>query len=171
MKLPWLYFLLGAIVFLENSAVGDPAGSPNHAPPCTQLADQFEQIRSLCFPAKNLTLLTMADRKGSEEVAGWIESLKPLYAGRVDFWGLANVAGVPGFLQPKVRRKFQETRRYPVMLDWSGDVCGQFGCQGSVANLLVIDRSGVILFRICGPATSARLASVRAAIDAALASQ
>jgi hypothetical protein len=135
------------------------------APPCTQLRDQFDEPQRLCFPAKRVIILTIADRKGADQVSEWIAALKPLYAGRVDFFGLANVGGVPGLMQARVRRKFQETRRYPVMMDWSGKVCSQFGYQSGVANLLVIDLDGTILSRATGSVTESNIASLRKSLD------
>ena len=166
----WLIVVLIHLLFLGESK-GDqvPTHVSTNAPSCIELRDQFDTPQRLSFPTTNLVVLTIADRKGSEEVDGWIAALKPVYSGRVDFRGLANVAGVPGLFQAKVRRKFQETRKYPVMMDWSGTACAQFGYQREVANVLVIGRDGAILARLCGGATDAAVAAARASLDAALA--
>ncbi len=166
------FILLVITVFMSCKTNGaqEPAGRSTNAPSCIELRDQFDAPQRLCFPAMKVTVLTIADRKGSEEVDGWIAALRPLYAGRVDFRGLANVAGVPGLLQAKVRRKFQETRKYPVMMDWSGTACAQFGYQREVANILIIDRDGSIRARIHGSPSHAAVAAARVAVEAALAS-
>ena len=84
------------------------------------------------------------------------------------------VAGVfqakfaPGFVQGRIRKGFQETRKHPVMLDWSGKVCALLGYQKDMANLLVIDRNGAIRGRFTGPATPAALVEAGATLDAIL---
>ncbi len=135
-----------------------------------ELRDQFDVLQRLSFPATNVTVLAIADRKGSEEVDGWVAALKPLYAGAVDFRGVAYLAGVPEFLHAKVRARFQETRQYPVMLDWSGKVCEQLCYERGTANILIIDRDGIIRARIRGSASQATIALARQALEAALSS-
>jgi len=144
--------------------------APTTVPSCIELHDQFDAPQKLSFPSAKVIVLAIADRKGSEEVNGWITALKSLYGGRIEFRGLANVAGVPGFFQGRLRRKFQETLKYPVMMDWSGAACARFGFRRQVANILVIDRQGSIRARICGSASPTALAAARVALEAALAS-
>ncbi len=168
MKFPLIVLVLNLLLVCENTGAQPSTGSSTNAPSCIELRDQFDKPHRLSFPTTKVMVLTIADRKGSEEVDGWIAALKPLYAGRVDFRGLANVGGVPGLFQAKVRRKFQETRNYPVMMDWTGVACAQFGYQRDVANILVIDHNGYIRTRISGSASSAAVAAVRVALDAAL---
>ena len=169
MKSCSIVILMNLLAICATKAAQEPAFGSTNAPSCVELRDQFDTPQRLSFPTTNVIVLTIADRKGSEEVDAWIASLKPLYSGRVDFRGLANVAGVPGLLQAKVRRKFQETHKYPVMMDWSGAACAQFGYQRDVANILIIDRRGSILARLRGSATYAAVAAARAALEAALA--
>ena len=113
----------------------------------------FEPTQTLAFPTTNIIVLTIADKRGAEEIAGWVSVLKLRYAGRIEIRGLADVGGVPGFLQGKIRKKFQASHTYPVMLDWSGNVCAQFGYEKNVANILILGRDGTILGRSTGPAT------------------
>jgi hypothetical protein len=148
---------------------GESRPLPTDAPARIELRDQFEAAHKLTFPTTNVTLLTIADRNGAAQVDAWIAALKPRYGGRVAIHGLADVGGVPGFVQGRVRKGFQETRKHPVMLDWSGRVCAQLGYQRDVANILVLDRNGVIQARFTGAATSAAVALVSAALDKVLA--
>ncbi len=165
-----IVIVINLLLSCETGAADEPAAGWPKAPSCIELRDQFDTPQRLSFPAAKVTVLTIADRKGSEEVDGWIAALKSLYAARVNFRGLANVAGVPGLFQAKVRRKFQETRKYPVMMDWSGAACAQFGYHREVANILVINRDGSIRARIYGNASHAAVAAARAALEAALSS-
>ncbi len=164
-----IVILINLLLICETKGGQEPSRVSTNAPPCVELRDQFDTPQRLSFPTTNVVVLTIADRKGSEEVDAWIAALKPVYYGHVDFRGLANVAGVPGLLQAKVRRRFQETRKYSVMMDWSGAACAQFGYQRDVANILVIDRHGSILARLRGRATYAAVAAACATLKAALA--
>ncbi len=152
----------------QNKGMGESGSPATKAPSSFELHDQFDVPHRLSFPATNVIILAIADRKGSEEVNGWIAALKPLYAGHVDFRGLADLAGVPGLLHARLRARFQETHKYPVMLDWSGNICTQFGYNRGMANILIIGRDGTIRARLCGSANPNAIASARVALEAAL---
>lgn len=142
---------------------------PINAPAHIELHDQYDAAQTLTFPTTNVTVITIADRRGSEQVAGWVDLLKSHYLGRIQIHGLADVGGAPGFIQGKIRRKFQESHKYPVMLDWTGKVCAQFGYEKEVANVLIIDAAGVIVGRFHGPASEQNSAEFRKALEKALA--
>jgi len=141
---------------------------PTNAPAFVELQDQFGKRQKLAFPNQEVTLLAIADKKGSAELNAWIAALKPRYAGRIDIRGLADMGGVPGFLQGHIARKFQAKLKYPVMMDWSGKVCDRFGYRHGVANILVIDADGAIRERIWGAATDDGDTLISHALDAAL---
>ncbi len=167
MRLP-LFILAAGLAGLCESPAGEAAKPSAKAPAAIDLHDQYDAPQRLAFPATNVVVLTIADKKGSEQIDGWVAALKSRYAGRIELRGLADVGGVPGFLRGKVRKKFQETRTYPVMMDWSGKVCAQFGYQPAVANVLVIARDGHIHARIAGSAREPAIEELSAAIDAAM---
>ena len=157
------------LALLAESGFAEGSHQPAaKAPAHIQLDDQYNVLQRLSFPGTNITVLAIADRKGSEQVDGWIAMLKHHYAGRIDLRGLADVGGVPGFLQAKIRKRFQEARRYPVMMDWSGKVCRQFGYQPGLANMLIVDYDGRILGRFCGDAIEPNLKSFCTVLDKAL---
>ena len=165
--------LVLAAALLARSSVhsGEARLLPTMAPPSIELRDQYDAPQKLSFPTTNVTLLTIADQQGSEQVDGWMAALKPRYAGRIDIRGLADCGGAPGFVQSRIRRKFQETRKYPVMMDWSGKVCAQFGCEPHLANILVLGRDGIILARFTGAATPSGIVDANAALDKVLSTQ
>lgn len=169
MKPLLILIVIESLTAFANVHAADVNTFPTNAPSHLELRDQYNAVRNISFPTTNVTILTIADRKGSEEVDAWIAALKPVYAGRVDFRGLADVAGVPGFLQQRVRRKFQETHKYPVMMDWNGQVCRRLGYSAGKANVLVIDRKGRIRGRFCGEATTLLVKQACLAADEALA--
>lgn len=130
----FILILVACLPGLCQSVAGEATKPPGRAPVCIELRDQYDSPQRLVFPATNVVVLTLADKKGSEQVDGWVAALKSRYAGRIELRGLADVGGVPGWLRGKVRKKFQETRAYPVMMDWSGKVCAEFGFQPGLSS-------------------------------------
>lgn len=161
----WLGGMLLACVVVRGE---ENPSWPTNAPALVELEDQFGRPQKLAFPNAKVTLLAIADKKGSTEVNAWIAALKPRYGERIDIRGLADMGGVPGFLQGHISRKFQATRKYPVMMDWSGKVCDRFGYRQDVANILVIDADGTIRERVCGGATDDGVTRISHALDVAL---
>lgn len=159
-----------SLLLCRDASAGECNVLPTNAPACIELRDQFDSPQKLSFPTTNITLLTIADKKGSAQVDGWIAALKPRCDGRIAIRGLADVGGAPGFVQGRIRKGFQESRKYPVMLDWSGKVCAQFGYKKDEANILVLDRKGIILARFTGTATPGAVAAAVAALDKVLTS-
>lgn len=164
----FMLILMVCVHHFCRSIAGEVPKIPRYAPVAVQLRDQYDAPQRLTFPATNVVVLTIADKKGSEQIHAWVAALKLRYAGRIELRGLADVGAVPGFLRGKVRKKFQETLAYPVMMDWTGEVCGQFGFQPGLANVLVIAGDGSIHARISGPFLEAGLGELSAAIEAAL---
>ena len=146
----------------------EPSFTPTNAPSWIELHDQFDAPQTLSFPTTNVTLLTIADKKGSEQIAGWVTPLKQRFGKRIDIRGLADVSTVPRPLRGIVRRKFQRLQTYPVMLDWSGDVVKAFTYVPDNANVLVLDAHGQILKRISGQANPKTVQDLCSAIDLAL---
>jgi hypothetical protein len=163
----WFVFV-NAFALLSDADAVEPNLNPVRAPANIELRDQHDSPQRLTFPATNLVVLAIADKTGAEQVDAWIAAIKPRYAGRVEIWGLADVRGVPSFLRSKVRKKFQQSRQYPVMMDWSGEVCAKFNIQPEVANLFLIARDGRIIGRWTGSATRAAVAEFSAGLDRAL---
>src|SRR5262245_55572096 len=93
------------------------AGSPTNAPACIELADQFEQLQKLAFPNTNVTVLLLADRKGSAQIPGWVEPVSKRFGKRVEVRGIADVSAVPRLLRGSVRLTFRKDFTYPVMMD------------------------------------------------------
>lgn len=146
----------------------EPSITPTSAPSSIELHDQFDAPQTLSFPATNVTLLTIADKKGSEQVAGWVTPLKQRFGKRIDIRGLADVSTVPRPFRGMVRKKFQRLQTYPVMLDWSGEAVKAFTYVADKANVLLLDRRGQILKRISGEANPKAVQDLCAAIDRAL---
>ena len=162
------FFIAGGLLIVCHSRAADVSGAATKVPTSIELHDQYDAPQKLSFPSTNITVLTIADKKGSEQVDGWIAALKPRYAGRIKILGIADVGGAPAFVHDKIRKKFQETRPYPVMMDWSGKVCAQLSYKPDVANILVIGRNGAILGRFSGLANVPKLAEACSLLDRVL---
>jgi len=146
----WLLIVMSCLVTL-----GIQATALTNAPACIELPDQFEKAQKLSFPNTNLTVLTIADRKGSEQIAGWIEPVAKRFGPQVDVRGIADVSAVPRLLRGTVRSAFRKEQSHPVMMDWSGAVVKKFSPKADVTTLLLIDGQGKILHRFEGAAKAA----------------
>jgi hypothetical protein len=146
-----------------------PAPTVTNAPARIELKDQFDSQQELSFPTTNLTVLTIADHKGSEQIAGWVAPVKERYGLRVAICGIADVSAVPGWLRGMVRKKFQQRQSYPVMLDWSGDTVKAFAFVKDCVNVFVFDEQGRMLKRFIGEAKPGELEQMYATIEQALA--
>lgn len=144
---------------------------PTNAPSSIALRDQFDAPQTLSFPATNVTLLTIADRKGSEQIAGWVAPFQHRFGKQIDIRGLADVSKVPRTFRSLVRARFQKLLTYPVMLDWSGEAVNAFTYVPDKANVLLLDRRGRILRRISGKATEKSIQDLCVAIEHALANR
>ena len=147
-------FLMAMVCLI---AFGIQAGTFTNAPACIELPDQFEKPQKLSFPNTNITLLTLADRKGSEQIAGWVAPVAQRFGKQVDVRGIADVSAVPRLLRGTVRSAFRKEQAHPVMLDWSGKEVAKFAPKENVTTVLLIDGQGKILRRYEGEAKKVEL--------------
>jgi hypothetical protein len=133
------------------------------------LTDQDARPRSYRFPKLKITVMTVADHQGSDQLAPWIQPLHDRYAKRIDIDGVADVSMIPKAFHGIFRSAFKKQLTYPVMLDWGGTVVRQFGYEKGVANVYVIDRDGRITKHFTGPANTDALRDLRREIDRLLA--
>ena len=170
MRVLFSILLAVRIVFVGgNSDAGESAPVTANAPARLALRDQFGALQVLAFPRTNTTLLTIADRRGAEQIAGWIAPVQRRFGTRIEICGIADLSAVPRPLHPMVRRQFQKSQDHPVMLDWSGDAVKTFQYVPGNSTLLVFDGRGRILLRVNGEANEAAVREVCDAIDRALA--
>ena len=57
--------LLTLATGVSGAPNSEPSSTPTNAPSSIELHDQFDAPQTLSFPATNVTLLTIADKKGS----------------------------------------------------------------------------------------------------------
>ena len=133
------------------------------------LTDQDAKPRSYRFPKAKVTVMTVADHRGSDQLAPWIQRLYDRYEKRIDIDGVADVSMIPKPFHNMFREAFRKQLTRSVMLDWGGSVVKQFDYAKGVANIYVIDRLGRIVKQVSGPVTAAAERELTRDIDRALA--
>jgi phytoene dehydrogenase-like protein len=103
------------------------------------------------------------------EIDATAEVSRMRYGSQIDIDGVADVSMVPKPLHAVVRALFRKRLTHSVMLDWDGSVVKRFEYKRGVANLYVIDRSGIILKRITGPLNASLERELFRTIDGAIA--
>jgi len=160
-----------SIALLLLAAVCAAPGTPTNSEPALapfELRDQYDVSHKISFPATNVTVMTVADKKGSEQIDGWIAALKERYTGQILIEGIADVSNVPRLLRSMVREQFKKHRKYPVMLDWAGPTVRSFHYHKDEANVFVIDRQGHVTGHFTGTTNEIALNELFLAIDRAL---
>ncbi|MFM8394396.1 MAG: TlpA family protein disulfide reductase [Acidobacteriota bacterium] len=130
-----------------------------------ELRDQYNQLISYRFPKSKPTILIFGDRKGSEQIEGWVRPIWAQYQDRVDQRGVAVLSAVPSFMRGIIRSMFKSRVKYPVLLDWTGEVAKSYHYQSGQANLILIDQQGQIVLRLSGGAGKDGLQQLYARID------
>lgn len=158
----WGGWLAAALLTLAGPAGAQPAHPGNSTvPPASlraalpfTLPDQLGTNHTLSLPLPRLTLLTVADKQGADEVAGWVNPVQVLYTNRVNIVGVANVSAAPRWLRGQVRRQFRHTYAHPVLLDWEGRVATALAAAQQPITVLLAAPDGTVLYRQTGPATA-----------------
>lgn len=131
-----------------------------------RLADQFGAEHQVEFPRDRPVLLVVGDRRGSEEVGGWVPPLRERWAHGADIVGVADVSAVPGFLRGRVTAGIRrELSAWPLLLDFEGQVTAGLPCVRRAANVFLISTNGAIAAAASGPADPAKLAALAAQVD------
>ncbi|MFZ0826034.1 MAG: hypothetical protein WAO02_01295 [Verrucomicrobiia bacterium] len=166
-----IFPLVALTGLLLLATAGTAAETPAKAAPAAaafELRDQYETLHMISFPTTNVTVMTVADRKGSEQIGGWIAPLKERYAGRIAIAGIADMSQVPGLLRSMVQARFRKRYTYPVMLDWDGLVARGFHYQKDQANVFVIDGNGRVTGQFTGATNAVALKALFTRVDLAL---
>jgi hypothetical protein len=158
--------LLGGALSAQNEPA---APEPPPRLEAFTLSDQFERAHSIAFPRERPLLLTVADRKGATQVHGWVAPMRERFGARLDQTGVADVSKVPGFLRSRVRAGFREEYTHPVLLDWQGRVCRAVKAERGQATVLLVTRTGEIVFRAGGAVAPDVLERLSRAVEETLA--
>jgi hypothetical protein len=161
---PILGWLLG--LFL---AVSGQANAPkSERMPDFNLADQFGEVHRNDYPRAQVGVITIADRKGSEQMPGWVQPLRERYKGRIEISGIAVLGAVPKLFRGRIVREFRNHYDHPVLLDWGGQVVNHLSWVKEEANLYLVDTNGMIIEQWSGAATPTSIEDFLAAIGRAL---
>ncbi len=136
--------------------------------PSFELRDQFGTNYIVKFPRPRPTLLIIADKKGSEQIDGWVNALKSSYGERVGLIGVADVGGVPGPMQNMIRKKFRNKFTHTILLDWSNTLPLALHCVKDVANVFLLDATGRVLATERGECRRVSLQRISQATDPTL---
>lgn len=132
------------------------------------LEDQFGKKISINFPSDKVAVLIFGDRKGSEQVEGWVRPLYGKYTDKIYIFGIAELSVVPWAVRPVVRTMIRNKSKTPVMLDWSGNVSKSYGYEKGKANVFVVKKDGTIVAVKRGAVSNAALNEVYEEINAIL---
>jgi hypothetical protein len=91
-----------------------------------ELTDQEVNERTYRFPKTKVTVITVADQKGADQLAPWIERVYERFQNQIDIGGVADVAMIPKLFQPILWEAFKKQLGYSVMLDWDNSLVKQF---------------------------------------------
>jgi len=164
-----LLAILGAVLLSTVPARADlsppVAAATNLACPAFEMPDQFGTNHALRFPRPQPMVLIVADRKGSEQIAGWVAALQGRYGSRLELMGVADVGGAPGWVHGVIRNSFRKKYPYPILLDWSGQLPAALHCQKDAANVFLLDRDGRVLATERGACDASALPRLAQATD------
>ena len=156
----WLVLLLLGVPVVPAAHADEPRVLRSF-----ELPDQFGQRHAVTFPRERPVLLLVGDRKGSEEVDGWIEPLKSRWGQVADIVGVADVDGVPRLFRGRLADSIRKSRPKPVMLDFDGTITKALACRGKTANVFVLDRTGRVLASVTGVAGEPGFGMLRDALE------
>ncbi len=143
-------------------------GTPDEKVPNFELSDQNEKTRAYRFPKAKVTFMTVADHKGSDQLAPWIQKIYDRYGNRIEIDGIADVSMIPKPFHGMFRAAFRKQLTRSVLLDWGGDVVNRFAYKKGVPNVYVIDRDGRIVARASGEASDGAIAELAKEIEGAM---
>ena len=130
-----------------------------------ELRDQFGKTLAYRFPKEKVSVLVFGDRKGSEQVEGWVRPVFERYGERIDLHGVAVLNSIPSLFRGYARRQFRKKIKYPVLLDFEGEVSKGYGYEGDRANVFVIMRDGSVAYKASGAATPDGLSRLYTEVD------
>jgi hypothetical protein len=132
------------------------------------LEDQFGKDISIKFPSDKVAILIFGDRKGAEQIEGWVRPIYNKYSDQVYIFGIAELSVVPWAIRPIVRTTIRSKTKNPVLLDWSGKVSKSYGYEKGKANVFIVGKNGSIVGVKRGVVSNGGLNEVYQVINSAL---
>ncbi|MDY7038218.1 MAG: hypothetical protein SV375_18910 [Thermodesulfobacteriota bacterium] len=130
-----------------------------------KLNDQYGKTYNIKYPQEKICVLVFADRASVSQVEKWVRALYESYQDKIFIYGVAQLKGVPRWLQSTIRGIFKKFVKFSVMMDWSGEVCRAYGYKGGKAYVVIVNRNGVIQHTFNGRASEDLIQECRRIID------
>jgi hypothetical protein len=125
-----------------------------------ELEDQSGVSHRVGFPRQRPLYIVAANRQGTGRISGWVKPVAETFGNQVEIYGLADVRGIPSVFHGAIRLMIREGTRWPVLLDWKGDILPKL-CDGSSSSeVFVVHPKGDIRLRLRGEASSSDLEKV-----------
>ena len=121
------------------------------------LEDQNERTWSRSDFTSRPVLYVLCDRDAYDHVENWTKKLVPKYRTSIHFVPVADVRGVPGIMKGYVRGRFREEFKYPVLLDWEGDLTEKVGLKKGYPTLVLTTADGTVTYQAWGTGTEAQV--------------
>ncbi|MDY6972421.1 MAG: redoxin domain-containing protein [Thermodesulfobacteriota bacterium] len=129
------------------------------------LRDQYGKIYEITYPREKVCILVFADKWGCTQVEGWVRPLYEKYGDKITILGVAQLENVPRWLKSTITRIFKHTIKFPVMMDWTGNVSRAYEYTGRKAYVVIISREGNIQYWVDGRASEKLLRKCCGAIN------
>jgi hypothetical protein len=155
-----------AIALLLLVTIGSASAQalkPGAQAPDFSLKDQFDKDRKLSDYVGHgyLVLIICWDRVGNDYMSNWMTGVRNKYPGGpgrvVSLLYVADMKGVPQFLQDGIKKKYQKTTdgqtNGPILMDWDGAVPKIFGFHDDATNVYLLDEKGVLRSSAFGKGT------------------
>jgi hypothetical protein len=114
-----------------------------------RLRDQFAKEHHGVFPGRGPVVLVVGDRKSSGQIEPWMRFIAPRVGERAEIVGVADLRGMPHFLEGMVRMGLRSgVPKWPVLMDLDGTIALPLGVSSGVLRIVVLDRAGgVVMWR------------------------
>ncbi len=111
-----------------------------------RLRDQFAMERHGVFPAQKPVVFVVGDRKSSGQIEPWMRFIAPRVAESAEIIGVADLRGMPHFLEGMVRLGLRSgVPKWPVLMDLDGLIASCLEVSPGVLKIVVLDRAGALV--------------------------
>lgn len=172
-----LRLIAAAVAALLVLAAAGQAGEPFSLDLVDQYGDPVRVSPAARGDGRPVTLVVIADRRGSDGRQAWANALRAQYADPLDrrpepalvVIRVAHLAGIPKPFRGRLVDRFFAGEP-PVALDWEGQAAGQLQFAPGVPNLVLLDRTGGVVLTLAGAPEKKNRERLFAEIDRLLSS-
>jgi len=157
-------FITIIILLTSTIAANERPSLINNMAPQFTLLDQYNKPYNIAQDQGKIILLLASDAEGAKQNKAWVENIDNRYNHRIPIVGIADVRQVPRPLKALARKEFKKTP-VSILLDWNGDVFISYGLVKKLANIVLIDKKGVVRYMYSGAATATSCAILFREID------